>query len=145
MEAPDAWFRPLRIKLTNRFLCWVNDTQAMARCFEELQTLEGSEEQLRNNRIPSLTVMGTKDPLRASAENMEGIAGNHVTHWIEGADHLTTLGNPVYAKDFAHTLQQFINEHSPAMRQAKAQSSTLPASASSRDTGTLAAKAESTL
>ena len=117
----------------------------MARCFEELITLEGDEEQLRRNTIPALTIMGTKDPLRASAENMEGRAGSHRTHWIEGADHLSTLSNPAYAKEFRDTLAAFIREHSPAQQLARNQSSTLPASASSAAGGLRAARTESTL
>jgi len=145
MEPPDSWFLETRIKVINRFLCWVNDEQAMARCFEELITLEGTEEQLRANRIPTLGIMGTKDPLRASAENMASRAGNYHVKWIEGADHMTTLGDPAYSKEFRTALLEHIREHSPAAQHAKAQSSTLPASASSAEAGLRAANNESTL
>lgn len=110
MEPPNAWFRETRIKVVNQVLCWVNDETAMARCFQEMVDLEGSEEQLRRNTVPAITIMGTKDPLRKSAEFISERAGNHRTHWIEGADHLSTLGNPAYLADFKTTLKSFIDE-----------------------------------
>ena len=113
MERKDAWFLEQRIPVINFFLCTINDEVAMGHCFEELETLEGTEEQLRNNKVPSLTIMGTDDPLRKSAEWMEGLAGNHRTHWIEGADHLTTLSDPRYVSDFTKTLTTFLAENTP--------------------------------
>lgn len=110
MEPPDALFREARIKVVNFVLCRVNDEQAMARCFQEMIDLEGSEEQLRRNTVPSLTIMGTKDPLRKSAEFISGRAGNHRTHWIEGADHLSTLGDPRYLAEFTNALTEFVGE-----------------------------------
>ncbi len=113
MEPKDSWFLEQRIPLINFFLCAVNDEVAMGHCFAELEKLEGSEEQLRNNKVPSLTIMGTEDPLRKSAEWMEGLAGNHRTHWIEGANHLTTLSDPRYVRDFTSALLTFLKENTP--------------------------------
>lgn len=115
MEPPDAWFRELRIPVVNFVLCWVNDEKAMARCFQEMVDLEGSEEQLRANRVPTLTIMGTKDPLRKSAEMITGRAANHRTHWIEGADHLSTLGSPTYLAEFKQAFRSFLAENDRAI------------------------------
>ncbi len=82
----------------------------MARCFQEMVDLEGSEEQLRDSRIPTLTIMGTKDPLRKAAEFISGRAPNQRTHWIEGADHLSTLGNPAYLAEFTEAFTSFLAE-----------------------------------
>jgi hypothetical protein len=45
---------------------------------------------------------------------MEGLAGNHKTHWIEGANHLTTLADPKYVADFTQALVAFLSENTPA-------------------------------
>lgn len=114
MEPKDSWFLEQRIPVVNFFLCTINDEVAMGHCFAELEALEGSEDQLRNNKVPSLTIMGTDDPLRKAAEWMEGLAGNHKTHWIEGANHLTTLADPKYVADFTQALVAFLSENTPA-------------------------------
>jgi len=131
MEPEDSWFREFRIAFANTFLCWMNDEQAMARCFEEMATLEGTEEQLRNNRIPAISITGTEDPLREAAENVGERGGNFTVHWIEGADHLSTLSHPRYAREFARVMRDFLREHAASSQLAEGQSSTLPASASS--------------
>ncbi len=120
MEPKDAWFLERRIKTINFFLCWMNDEVAMGRCFGEMETLEGSEEQLKAKTFPSLGIMGTKDPLRKSAEFMVERAGNHKLHWIEGADHMTTLGNRKYVAEFTQTLVDFLAENTPQPVQAAA-------------------------
>lgn len=114
MEPKDAMFSELRIPIVNFILCMTNDEEAMGLCFSELPNLEGTEEQLRASEVPSLSIMGTKDPLRKSAEYMvEYQAGNHATHWIEGADHMTTLGDPVYGADFTQTFIDFLAANTP--------------------------------
>ena len=131
MEPETSWFREARIFAANRFLCWMNDTHAMARCFEEMPLLEGTDAQLRANLIPAITITGTDDPLRESSENAMEFGGNFRGHWIDGANHTTTLANPAYAWQFTRAMVEFIREHSDTAQIADAQSSTLPASANS--------------
>jgi len=86
------------------------DAEALASCFESLSALEGTEEHLRQNTVPVLTVVGTMDPLKKAVENMVGKTPQHETLFLEGKDHLTACLD----KRFRERLLGFLAEHSPA-------------------------------
>lgn len=114
MERHNPRFLDQRVRVINRLMCRFNDCAALARCFDEMQRLEGTEEQLRSTTIPHLTIMGTMDPLRDAADFLCQAAGaGHTMHWIEGADHTTTLARPSYGRNFIQKLIDFLNAHTP--------------------------------
>jgi pimeloyl-ACP methyl ester carboxylesterase len=114
MEQHNPLLLEQRIRFINRLLCRFNDCAAMARCFDEMQLLEGTEEQLRSSTVPHLTIMGTADPLRDAADYLCSIGkATHTMFWIERADHTTTLAKRAHARTFTQKLIDFINNHTP--------------------------------
>lgn len=93
----------------------LNNSKALARCFESLTELQGSEEQMKNNRVPVLTFIGSEDPLRPAVENMKGRAANHTVRYIQGGNHGSTLAWPPHARRVARMVRHFMVLHSPVM------------------------------
>jgi pimeloyl-ACP methyl ester carboxylesterase len=79
----------LRMALTNRILCAFTDTQAMAAIMDRFLDFEVTEAQLRANTVPTLSIVGTADPLKAAAAALVGVMANHEILYLNGADHLT--------------------------------------------------------
>jgi pimeloyl-ACP methyl ester carboxylesterase len=98
MEPPRWWLDRVRLAIANRLICMVHNPSALARCFESLVELRGTEDQVRANRVPFLSFAGTRDPLRDGIDNMVGIAGNHKALFVEGGNHTTTLAWPPFAR-----------------------------------------------
>lgn len=84
------------------------DAQALAACFGSLLALEATEDQLRNNTVPILTVAGTMDPLKKGSENMVGRVPRHEALFLEGKDHLTAALD----RRFRERMLSFIAQHS---------------------------------
>jgi pimeloyl-ACP methyl ester carboxylesterase len=110
LEPKGARFREFRIFTASMFLSLVHDRNALARCFEALEDLQGTEVQLANNEVPVLSVMGTEDPLRDSLEHMIGITRNHHVHWLHGANHVTAVLNPLYVRNFTRRVKKHLKQ-----------------------------------
>jgi pimeloyl-ACP methyl ester carboxylesterase len=52
--------------------------------------LAATEAQLRANRVPTLLVVGTRDPLKSSVERLDGVMQNAELIYVEGGDHAST-------------------------------------------------------
>ncbi|GMV93740.1 MAG: alpha/beta hydrolase [Candidatus Hydrogenedentota bacterium] len=93
---------PVATWLSNRKLNAENDVLALAAAIRSLDAIAVPEEALRANTVPTLTVVGTDDPLRAGVDRMTGVMSNHQVIHIEGANHLTALGPELlrHVKDF---------------------------------------------
>lgn len=114
LEPEGTRFREFRIFSAGMFLSLLRDREVLARCFEALQDLQGTEIQLSENTVPVLSIMGTEDPLRDSLENMIGITRNHHVHWLRGANHLTAVLNPLHVRSFAHRVKKHVKQFSLA-------------------------------
>ncbi len=90
-----------------------NNTKAMARCFESLANLSGTEEQLRTSPIPVLSFVGTRDPLRVSVENMVGKTTYHEVLFVKGGDHTTSLAWPPYCRQCTEAIVKWLVAHPP--------------------------------
>lgn len=97
---------PLAIWLTNRKLNAENDAIALAAVIRSLGDIAIPEEALRENKVPTLTVIGTEDPLRIGVDRMKGVMSNHEVIYIEGANHLTALG-----PELLQHVKTFIDRH----------------------------------
>jgi pimeloyl-ACP methyl ester carboxylesterase len=113
LEGTGGPLKQLRQRFSNWCICFYNpNCAAMARCFESLATLHGSEEAVRNNKVPVLCYVGTRDPLRIATDNLIGRASCLETLYIDGADHTTTLAWRPYRKQFLTRSLGFIELHS---------------------------------
>ncbi len=101
---------PIRagIRSLNFVLGMVNDTQALAAAMRGMSGLVVTEEQLRANAVPTLTIVGTDDPLRRGVDQMKGIMANQEIVYVEGGDHITTLRKP----EFVGSIRSFLKKHS---------------------------------
>lgn len=91
---------------TNRKLNAENDVIALAAAMRSMGELAIPEEALRKNKVPTLTVVGTEDPLRAGVDRLSGVMSNHEVVYIEGANHLTALG-----PELLRHVKEFIDRH----------------------------------
>ncbi|HOX37693.1 MAG TPA: alpha/beta hydrolase [Candidatus Brocadiia bacterium] len=101
---------PARIQMavTNFVLMKMFDPLALASCFGSMTEMDGTEEQLRGNKVPLLSVIGTRDPLKKAVDNMIGKTGNHEVLFIEGKDH---VGVPLSGA-FKSGIKAFLKKHS---------------------------------
>lgn len=97
----------LLIKLVDGIMKWLNDIPALACVMRRFADLEITEEALRKNTVPVLSIVGSLDPLRAGVDRMAGVMANHEAVYIEGGDHMTTLG-----KGYVEALMTFLAKHS---------------------------------
>ncbi len=104
-ETPPAW----RINLVSFLMSAINDNDAMSAIMKRFTDLAITEEEMRNNRVPVLSIAGTRDPLGAGIKTMTEVMGNHEAVYIENGDHATTLLNKAYLKH----LRAFLAKHTP--------------------------------
>jgi pimeloyl-ACP methyl ester carboxylesterase len=97
---------PIATWLSNRKLNAENDAIALAAVIRSLGDIAIPEEALRDNKVPTLTVIGTEDPLRVGVDRMKGVMSNHEVVYIEGANHLTALG-----PELLQHVKAFIDRH----------------------------------
>ncbi|MBW7864165.1 MAG: alpha/beta hydrolase [Candidatus Hydrogenedentes bacterium] len=93
--------------LADRYLRAHNDTVALAAALESISALAVTEAELRANRVPVLSVVGTKDALRPGVDNLDGVMSEHQTVHIRGGNHATT----VIRHSFQKAIRDFLEKH----------------------------------
>ncbi len=83
-----------------------NDQKALAAVVRGMAGLDVSAELLRVNKVPTLNIIGSDDPLKPNADALVGVMKEHRLHVIEGANHMNTLTNP----EFTDTVRAFFIE-----------------------------------
>ncbi len=102
-QAPPAW----KIKLLDFGLGMLSESQAMANVMKQFPEMEVSEEQLKNNMIPVLAIVGTNDPLKVGVVELEKYLSNARFVYLEGRDHMTAMtGNK-----FCNLALEFLKEN----------------------------------
>lgn len=94
----------------NYILNKTNDTKALAAVMRSLTDIIVTEDALRASTVPSISIVGTEDPLRTGVDRMKDVMANHDTVYIDGTDHITTIRDP----KFLQTLRAFLKKHSAA-------------------------------
>lgn len=94
----------------NQMLMLTNDSKALAACIRGMKGLAVSEAQLRANKVPTLAIIGDRDPLKAGVDDMQKVMANLTVEVIQGADHMTAFRSPKFIED----LQGFLSAHSTA-------------------------------
>ena len=94
---------------------YFNDPLALAAVMRQFHALAVSEEELRANSVPVLTLMGGKDGLRPSAEDLSERMANHTLRILEGKDHFNTPS----AREFLQEVRQFLAMHTPEHPEAR--------------------------
>jgi len=101
---PPAW----KIKLIDFLMGAINDGEAMSALMKRFLDLAVTEEELHNNRVPVLSIVGTRDPLGGGVKGMTEHMAHHEAVYIEGGDHLTTILNRKYMQ----SLKAFLAKNS---------------------------------
>lgn len=108
------WLRPVGQKpnlflelLVVTFINNTNDLPALGAVMEAFDRFEITEAELRANKTPILTIVGTADPLRSGVDAMTGILANHESLFIKGGDHMTAI----LGSRFRNGLMAFMAKH----------------------------------
>ncbi len=83
------------------------DPLALAAVVRSFDALAVSEADLRQNQVPTLSIIGEKDPLKDGVDAMRGVMSNLEIVVIEGADHGTAVRSPI----FLESLIKFLAKH----------------------------------
>jgi pimeloyl-ACP methyl ester carboxylesterase len=105
-EEPLKWWQRLGVKMS---LKWFNDHLALAALLRGTHELCLTEEELTSNKVPTLTIIGSKDGLLPDAKELAGKMANHELVVLEGKNHMNTAGSPAFLKK----LTAFLKEHTP--------------------------------
>ena len=97
-----------QIASINQMLMLSNDAQALAACIRGMQRLAVPEEKLEANRVPTLAIIGERDPLKEGVDAMQERMSNLTVSVVDGADHMTCFANPQFIAD----LKKFLAAHS---------------------------------
>ena len=98
---------PLTEDFVNQFtdaLTAKNDIQALAAVFDGLAELAVTESDLRENRVPTLALIGEIDPVKISVDTLQTVMANLEVKVIEGEDH----GSIIFAPQFMDVLLSFL-------------------------------------
>lgn len=99
----------LRFRLVSKAFGLVNDQKALAAVARAMNELAVTEQQLRNNRVPTLALIGDKDPLKVTVDEMAEVMPHLTVTVIPGADHFRAYSRP----EFIRELKGFLAGHSP--------------------------------
>ncbi|HET6879556.1 MAG TPA: alpha/beta hydrolase [Pirellulales bacterium] len=100
----------LRMRVANKVFGFVNDQKALAAAARGMQRLAVTEEQLKQNRVPTLALVGGIDPLKITVDEMAEVMPNLTVAVIEDADHFTAFRSPQFLRE----LKGFLDSHAAA-------------------------------
>ena len=97
-----------QIQGINQMLLLTNDPKALSACIRGMHGLAVSEAQLKNNKVPTLALIGEIDPLKVGVDEMAKVMPALKVEVLEGADHMNAFARP----KFIETLKEFLADHS---------------------------------
>ena len=95
------------LESTNKVLMGSNDAVALAAVIRSIDRFEVSEDKLRKNRVPVLSLIGETDPIKDSVDQLQSVLANLKVVVIPSANHGTAPSNPL----FVRSLKQFLAAH----------------------------------
>lgn len=97
-----------QLGMMNQMVLAQNDPLALAAAARGFRQLTVTEEQLRNNQVPTLAIIGSRDPLGEYVKPMILVMANLEVQWLEGADHISALLNPAHSELLAQGMIEFL-------------------------------------
>jgi pimeloyl-ACP methyl ester carboxylesterase len=97
-----------QLKARNQLLMAANDPKALACCMRGMLNLTVPREALVNNKVPTLAIVGEKDPLKRSVDPLEGVMSNLKIVVVPGGDHISTFRS----SQFVDAVTDFLAAHS---------------------------------
>jgi len=101
-----------QVKFINAALMANNDPKALAAVARGFKDLMVPWDELEANQIPTLALMGEKDPLKKGVDELKGRMANLTITVIKDADHGTAFNRP----EFIKALKEFLAEHKSPQR-----------------------------
>ncbi len=98
---------PEEIEEMNRWALAMNDALALAACARGFRRLELVEAQLKANRVPTLAIVGAKDPLEADVERLRGVMDSLEIFVVADGDHASTGASPAFIAE----VERFLAAH----------------------------------
>ena len=99
------------LKVRSMVIGTFNDSKALAALVRSYPDLLIAEEKLRVNKVPTLALIGSLDPLKAGVDLLKGQLTNYAVEVIEGGDHMNAFLYP----DFNRKLRAFLAKHKQGM------------------------------
>ena len=97
---------PEQVQAIGQAMVASNDQTALAAVVRGMPALDVNAELLRINKVPTLNIIGSADPLKPNADALVDVMTEHRLHVIEGANHMNTLNSP----EFLDTVRAFFIE-----------------------------------
>jgi pimeloyl-ACP methyl ester carboxylesterase len=94
----------LWVKLATQYL---NDGIALGDMVRALPELAVEEEDVRRISVPMCSIVGSRDPLKAGVDAMQGLVPDLEVTVLEGSDHIRAPGRP----ELLGTLKCFLEKH----------------------------------
>jgi len=104
MDRPLKWWERVGAKLG---LTYFNDALALAALARGSHQLTLTGEELRSNKVPTLTIIGSEDGLLPDAKALAEQMANQELVIVEGGNHGSTKGSIA----FLTALRAFLAEH----------------------------------
>jgi pimeloyl-ACP methyl ester carboxylesterase len=101
-----------RISGINQLIMATNDSKALAAVVRGWKQLAVTDEQLRANKVPTLSIIGSIDPLKKSVDEVKERMPDLQIVVIDDADHMTAFIKP----EFIKALKTFLARHSAASK-----------------------------
>lgn len=96
-----------QLEVINQMVMMINDPKALAACIRGMGGLVVTEGQLRANRVPTLALIGSDDPLKLGVDELAEVMSNLKVDVIENTDHMSAFGSP----EFIGCLAEFLGSH----------------------------------
>jgi pimeloyl-ACP methyl ester carboxylesterase len=96
-----------QIEEINRRLTAANDTKALAAVIRGMHNLAVADDKLKANRVPTLALIGARDPLKKGVDDLKGPMANLRVVVIDEAGHVDAFTRP----QFIQELREFLDKH----------------------------------
>ncbi len=105
-----------QLDATNKMLLSRNDPAALAAAARGMKAFAVTEQQMKANKIPTLSLIGEVDPLKDGVDVLAKSMSNLKVTVIEGGSHMDAFTKP----KFSATLQEFLAAHTDKKKAAGA-------------------------
>ena len=98
---------PEQREAISNMLLAMNDPLALAAVIRGMGGLAVTQQELKDSRVPTLAIIGSRDPIKASTDELAASMSNLEVVVLEGADHMTAIMNP----SFVSSMRSFMMKH----------------------------------
>ena len=101
---------PEQVEMTNNLILSMNDPLALAAAIRGMSELTIRQDLLEANEVPTLAVIGSRDPLKEGVDAMDGVMSELQIVVLDGADHMSALMDPEHSSALVEAVRSFVIE-----------------------------------